>query len=300
MIIQLNFTCIITFIIQEDYASKLIKDTKLLQCSNIVLEGKVSDCNVDFQSVNNAVKTFFQPLLQPLTSATFFRYFRVDLESSCPFWQEDGQCLMEGCSVDICDENEIPKIWMTLDNKNNVNNNDDNKDNVNDNDAFSKANEDKNTPKNQIHEMMNKIRSVFSPFLNKEKGINRQKQLETLSLLSRYDHDDEENVDYMRYLRETEDDNDEDDDDDDWTDMTEAKIENCKDKYFNDNDNKEEKGNKNKTTGYNSVYVNLLDNPETYTGYSGPSAHRVWQSIQKENCFGGIDDLCFEKEFFID
>lgn len=33
------------------------------------------------------------------------------------------------------------------------------------------------------------------------------------------------------------------------------------------------------------VYVNLLENPERFTGYAGSSAARVWQSIYQENCF---------------
>lgn len=33
-------------------------------------------------------------------------------------------------------------------------------------------------------------------------------------------------------------------------------------------------------------YVDLLLNPERYTGYRGESAHRVWSSIYLENCFG--------------
>ena len=32
-------------------------------------------------------------------------------------------------------------------------------------------------------------------------------------------------------------------------------------------------------------YVSLLDNPEKFTGYSGESAHMVWDAIYKENCF---------------
>jgi hypothetical protein len=35
----------------------------------------------------------------------------------------------------------------------------------------------------------------------------------------------------------------------------------------------------------NGVYVNLLENPERYTGYSGHSAHQIWSSIYLENCF---------------
>jgi hypothetical protein len=33
-------------------------------------------------------------------------------------------------------------------------------------------------------------------------------------------------------------------------------------------------------------YIDLTSNPERYTGYSGPSAARVWRSIYEENCFG--------------
>lgn len=32
-------------------------------------------------------------------------------------------------------------------------------------------------------------------------------------------------------------------------------------------------------------YMDLLLNPERYTGYRGQSAHRVWESIYLENCF---------------
>jgi ERO1-like protein alpha len=46
------------------------------------------------------------------------------------------------------------------------------------------------------------------------------------------------------------------------------------------------------------VYVNLLLNPERFTGYSGPSAARVWRSIQQENCFGMQNDMCLEKRVF--
>ncbi|KAF9820371.1 hypothetical protein IEO21_01380 [Rhodonia placenta] len=33
-------------------------------------------------------------------------------------------------------------------------------------------------------------------------------------------------------------------------------------------------------------YIDLALNPERFTGYVGPSAHRVWSSIYSENCFG--------------
>lgn len=33
-------------------------------------------------------------------------------------------------------------------------------------------------------------------------------------------------------------------------------------------------------------YVDLLLNPERFTGYAGDSAHNVWRAIYEENCFG--------------
>ena len=49
---------------------------------------------------------------------------------------------------------------------------------------------------------------------------------------------------------------------------------------------------------HKGVYVNLLNNPEGFTGYGGPSARRVWRSITEENCFGELDDVCLEKRVF--
>ncbi|XP_056633121.1 ero1-like protein isoform X1 [Diorhabda sublineata] len=62
----------------------------------------------------------------------------------------------------------------------------------------------------------------------------------------------------------------------------------------------------------NAEYVDLLLNPERYTGYAGPSAHRVWKSIYLENCFrpkksfnfnpyiqsNKLNELCLEERVF--
>ncbi|XP_035741954.1 ero1-like protein [Vespa mandarinia] len=57
-------------------------------------------------------------------------------------------------------------------------------------------------------------------------------------------------------------------------------------------------------------YVDLLLNPERYTGYKGPSAHRIWRSIYMENCFrpknsphnfiqsSKMNGMCLEKRVF--
>ncbi|XP_054270587.1 ero1-like protein [Macrosteles quadrilineatus] len=57
-------------------------------------------------------------------------------------------------------------------------------------------------------------------------------------------------------------------------------------------------------------YVDLLLNPERYTGYRGYSAHRIWNSIYMENCFrpkhsfdayiksSKLNNMCLEKRVF--
>ncbi|KAI8072419.1 hypothetical protein BC940DRAFT_330577 [Gongronella butleri] len=40
-----------------------------------------------------------------------------------------------------------------------------------------------------------------------------------------------------------------------------------------------------------TVYVNLLDNPERFTGYSGDSATKVWKAIYEENCFNIVSQM---------
>ncbi|XP_045183608.2 ERO1-like protein alpha isoform X4 [Mercenaria mercenaria] len=55
-------------------------------------------------------------------------------------------------------------------------------------------------------------------------------------------------------------------------------------------------------------YVDLLLNPEKYTGYKGESPHRIWNSIYNENCFKApeqpaynpqaLSGLCLEKRAF--
>lgn len=54
-------------------------------------------------------------------------------------------------------------------------------------------------------------------------------------------------------------------------------------------------------------YVDLLLNPERYTGYKGESANRIWRAIYQENCFVSkshssnpfiTNELCYEERLF--
>ena len=47
------------------------------------------------------------------------------------------------------------------------------------------------------------------------------------------------------------------------------------------------------------VYINLLENRERFTGYSGPLAARIWAAIYNENCFQSLrSDMCLEERVF--
>lgn len=60
----------------------------------------------------------------------------------------------------------------------------------------------------------------------------------------------------------------------------------------------------NESDDHNSQYVDLLLNPEGYTGYSGEAATRIWRTIYQENCFMRKSqtpfstDLCYEERLF--
>ncbi|QPG75128.1 hypothetical protein FOA43_002471 [Brettanomyces nanus] len=47
-----------------------------------------------------------------------------------------------------------------------------------------------------------------------------------------------------------------------------------------------------------TVYVDLVENPERFTGYGGDQSFQIWKSIYSENCFNLGQDQCMEKNFF--
>ena len=53
------------------------------------------------------------------------------------------------------------------------------------------------------------------------------------------------------------------------------------------------------------VYVDLIENPERFTDYSGPSSHKIWSAIYDQNCFVSDEKLsknswnsCDERKLF--
>lgn len=51
------------------------------------------------------------------------------------------------------------------------------------------------------------------------------------------------------------------------------------------------------------AYINLLENPERFTGYSGHQAERIWRAIYDENCFtppeeSAVNSMCLEERVY--
>jgi len=73
---------------------------------------KLADCCCDMETIDVGNDDILYKRLQKLRTYTFFRIFRVDLHSDCPFWHDNPQCSRRNCAV--CDEcDEIPASPFT-------------------------------------------------------------------------------------------------------------------------------------------------------------------------------------------
>lgn len=72
------------------------------------LKGQVDDCCCDVETVDTLNTNQIYPLITSLVNRTFFRFFRVNMQRSCPFWQDDGRCVLKDCHVEECPEEDVP------------------------------------------------------------------------------------------------------------------------------------------------------------------------------------------------
>lgn len=196
-------------------------------CQTCDLDGFVGDCGCEFDTVNDANRQHFFPLLTDLVQRTFFRYFKVNLNKACPFWHEEMMCSIRDCAVVECDASEVPPLWMEHDSQGK---------------PLRACVGDSDTAVSEMERLLGTVdrkgaSAGVDPFTGWAEGNNAAVWIE----------------------QEAED-----------KDMS---------------------------------YINLLRNPERFTGYAGPSARRVWQTIY-ENGFEltpaemSAGEHCFEKRIF--
>ncbi|KAF9175051.1 hypothetical protein BGX21_009079 [Mortierella sp. AD011] len=123
--------------------------------------------------------------LQSLVQQKYFKFYKLNLYGTCPFWTENHLCTNKDCGVAIVDESTIPQEWTST-----------------------------------------ALGAISSPTNGKNFQPFKSCQLK----------------------------------DQDFCQVDDEAIS-------------------------EGVYVDLIENPERFTGYSGPSAAKVWDAIYNENCF---------------
>lgn len=56
-----------------------------------------------------------RPLLRQLVGTPYFKYFKAALWCDCPFWPDDGMCMLRDCSVGECESDEVPSAFREED-----------------------------------------------------------------------------------------------------------------------------------------------------------------------------------------
>ncbi|XP_045476396.1 ero1-like protein [Harmonia axyridis] len=209
------------------------------------LKGSIEDCQCEVDTVDSFNNVKIYPRLRSLLVKDYFRYFRVNLRKKCPFWHDDSKCSMRYCSVQSCQEDEVP-IGLKGEFK--------------------------------------KKEAPISPTCGDGLSCDISSQTKT----PKTQCNGPESLDYLntslseKIVKDME----------LWTAYDNAQENFC---ILDDNDE-------------DSEYVDLLLNPERYTGYKGKSAERVWRSIYTENCFQTyswqkpsffkLDQMCLEERVF--
>ncbi|VDM37111.1 unnamed protein product [Toxocara canis] len=189
----------------------------------------IGDCGCDPTSIDEFNNERVFPLLQRLLQKDFFRFYKVNMEKSCPFWVDERECVSKECGIGYCDD-EVPSALKRPASI-----------------AVVRLANNHSSIK-LVHDQISKCDDLGNKFDPLDMTLSEG---------------DRQQLDHM-----------------DWHDDNEHKF--CD---FAD-DNSED-----------MHYVDLLRNPERYTGYKGNSAQKVWQCIYRENCFK--PNMKFDKNFLI-
>ncbi|KAM3720327.1 Endoplasmic reticulum oxidoreductin-1 [Dirofilaria immitis] len=69
--------------------------------------GAIEDCRCTAESIDDFNNYEVFPILQKLLTRDFFKFYKVNMEKTCPFWPDDRQCLSKECGIGYCDD-EVP------------------------------------------------------------------------------------------------------------------------------------------------------------------------------------------------
>ncbi|XP_053331536.1 ERO1-like protein alpha [Spea bombifrons] len=70
--------------------------------------GHLDDCTCDVETIDNFNNYKLFPKLQKLLESDYFRYYKVNLNKPCPFWDDSSHCGLRDCAVQPCPTEEVP------------------------------------------------------------------------------------------------------------------------------------------------------------------------------------------------
>lgn len=83
--------------------------------ANCTLRGPIENAQCNYEQVD-AINEDFHTQLQSIVTTPYFRYYKTDLDKSCPFWPDDALCTNRNCAVqtldDVCCLQSIGHGWM--------------------------------------------------------------------------------------------------------------------------------------------------------------------------------------------
>ncbi|XP_069505854.1 ERO1-like protein alpha [Ambystoma mexicanum] len=227
--------------------------------------GFLDDCTCDVETIDGFNNGQLFPQLKKLLERDYFRYYRVNLKKPCPFWRQESHCGLRDCAVRPCEGNAVPPglKYSEMANKHpscskpecEV----DRPPGAKQSQAAGVGGEGKQSAGEGTHQLATENGSVGGENeqpLNSERGQSQQgAECERAKQLGAVDGSlsVETQRAVLQWTRH----------DDSSDSFCEADDETCPD----------------------AEYVDLLLNPERYTGYKGPDAWKIWNSIYEENCF---------------
>ncbi|MGH0135085.1 UNVERIFIED_CONTAM: hypothetical protein FKN15_013465 [Acipenser sinensis] len=238
------------------------------------LTGVLDDCFCDIESIDVFNNFKIYPKIQKLTERDFFRYYKVNLRRPCPFWPDDGHCSIKNCQVEPCPESKVP-VGIKAGNY------------------------------NKEYCLMGDRgpQSIRTGNQKADVAPKGETDTEDPALPNAHCASSFNEKDSARYAQDT---------------NTVTEIEDCVQanqlgainstlsnqskeafvEWARHDDAKDHFCELDDETSPDAEYVDLLFNPERYTGYKGPSAWRVWNSIYEENCFKAFPMHFDEKSMF--
>ena len=281
------------------------QDQCFCQLSNKAIHDTNCLCNVnDLISYNEHE---ILPLVSKLVLTDFFRFYKVNINRGCAYWNEPYYCTTNQCGIAACTSTELPPALQQELQENELRKvlnfdeeGDDDDDNGNDKENKTEGDCNQSINQDQI------LTSELSNIVDSEALYSQEKTIEQL-FESLKEQDSNALLPEMPGFNT----------EDLVSDLTNQQLKDMH-KHWDLHDEKtlrnlaKEKNNQipekennepkeiwerefciSEEDDQDAMYYDLLKNPERYTGYNGKAAHRVWRKIYEENCYAETESKSF-------